>query len=377
MSGVRFFVGDLVPNFMCAASNNPRFHFETLGGRYVILSFFGSAGRDPQAEVLRFVTQDLRSQITDDKTCFFGVTTDPEDERSGRMKTMVPGIRYFWDYDTEVSSLYGAFERAGDSQEALADYRAHTLVLDPSMRVLADIPMADADRHNRLLKRLLDRLPDIDDYADVPLSAPVLIIPRVFEPSFCRKLIDYYESHDSSESGSMTEIDGYTVPKLDHSFKRRRDCQIEDEQLRAAMRRRLVRRMIPMIQKAFQFKVTRIERYIVARYDGEHGGFFKAHRDNTTRATAHRRFACTINLNAEEFTGGELCFPEFGQRTYRAPTGGAVVFSCSLLHEARPVTGGVRYATLPFLYDDQGAKTRAENLQYLKNELIDLNRQDP
>lgn len=66
----------------------------------------------------------------------------------------------------------------------------------------------------------------------------------------------------------------------------------------------------------------------------------------------------TINLNAEEFEGGELRFPEFGRRTYRAPTGGAVVFSCSMVHEALPVTRGRRYATLPFLYDDEAAKIR-------------------
>ena len=84
-------------------------------------------------------------------------------------------------------------------------------------------------------------------------------------------------------------------------------------------------------------------------------GHFRPHRDNTTKGTAHRRFAVTINLNADEYEGGDLCFPEFGPRTYRAATGGAVVFSCSLLHEARPVTLGKRYAFLPFLYDDEAA----------------------
>ena len=33
-----------------------------------------------------------------------------------------------------------------------------------------------------------------------------------------------------------------------------------------------------------------------------------------------------------------------------------MVFSCSLLHEATPVTKGTRYAVLPFLYDDAAAK---------------------
>jgi len=58
----------------------------------------------------------------------------------------------------------------------------------------------------------------------------------------------------------------------------------------------------------------------------------------------------TINLN-DDYRGGELLFPEFGDRRYRGPVGGAVVFSCALLHEVTRVTQGVRYATLPFLYD--------------------------
>jgi predicted 2-oxoglutarate/Fe(II)-dependent dioxygenase YbiX len=94
-------------------------------------------------------------------------------------------------------------------------------------------------------------------------------------------------------------------------------------------------------------------------------GWFRPHRDNTTKGTAHRKFAVTINLNAEDYEGGELRFPEFGNRLYKPPTGGAVVFSCSLMHEARPVTKGERFAFLPFLYDEAGAKLREQNLKYV------------
>jgi len=76
----------------------------------------------------------------------------------------------------------------------------------------------------------------------------------------------------------------------------------------------------------------------------------------------HRRFAVSINLNAEGVEGGDLRFPEFGSRTYRPPTGGAVVFCCALLHEATPVTRGRRYAFLPFLYDVDGQQIREANL---------------
>ena len=41
------------------------------------------------------------------------------------------------------------------------------------------------------------------------------------------------------------------------------------------------------------------------------------------------------------------------------------MFSCSLLHQALPVTQGKRYASLPFLYGDAAAKIREANNAYL------------
>ena len=48
----------------------------------------------------------------------------------------------------------------------------------------------------------------------------------------------------------------------------------------------------------------------------------------------------------QDYAGGDLVFPEFGRRPYRAPMGGAVVFSCGALHQVMPVTKGRRYAFL-------------------------------
>ena len=42
-----------------------------------------------------------------------------------------------------------------------------------------------------------------------------------------------------------------------------------------------------------------------------------------------------------------------------------MVFSCSLLHEATPVTKGKRYAFLPFLYDEEARAIRDANLDKL------------
>lgn len=373
MARRQFLVGDPAPDFDCPSTNNPKFHFSSAAGRYLVLCFYGSAGIEKNAKAIAFLTGDMRHYFDDEKISFFGISIDQADKEQVRVKQMVPGIRYFWDFEHKVSKLYGAMDDNSITEDGVITYNSFTLVLDPNLRVIACFSLNDLERHNQMLLNFLASIPAIDAYAGVPITAPILVIPRVFELDFCRKLISLYEEHGGKESGSMTEKDGYTVGKIDYSFKRRMDYTIEDEEIQAAMRARINRRIIPEIQKAFQFNVTRIERYIVACYDGEHQGFFRPHRDNTTKGTAHRRFACTINLNAEEYEGGNLRFPEFGTRTYRAPTGGAVIFSCSLLHEATPVTKGRRYATLPFLYDDAAAKIRAENLEFLTGEILNLN----
>src|SRR5262249_14991208 len=139
---------------------------------------------------------------------------------------------------------------------------------------------------------------------------------------------------------------------------------IADQEMVKQIQARFTRRIVPEILKVHQFKVTRMERYIVACYAAEDEAHFGAHRDNTTKGTAHRRFAVSVNLN-DEFEGGEVSFPEYGPRGFKPPSGGAVVFSCSLLHAVTNVTRGRRYAFLPFLYDDAAAKIREANNAFL------------
>lgn len=354
--------------FAARTSSTPRFSFDTMGGRYLVLCFYGSGTVSKNLAAFNYLAA-KRDLFDDTNICLFGVSVDPDDERLGRMRNIIPGVRHFWDFDGAVSTLYGAMQPSNASVPGPMEYRPFTLIIDPMMRILALIPMSDTEAHNRECDRILSSLTPLADHAGVELTAPVLVVPRIFEPAFCRSLIELYDTHGGRESGFMKEKDGKTIFAYDHSFKRRKDYMLEDEQVIAAARVRLYRRLLPMIEKAFQYKITRIERYIVACYTEQDKGFFSAHRDNTTKGTAHRRFAVTLNLNAEEFEGGELRFPEFGPRTYRAPTGGAVVFSCSLLHEATPVTKGIRYAFLPFLYDEEAAKLREENLKFLSEDV--------
>jgi hypothetical protein len=235
-------------------------------------------------------------------------------------------------------------------------------VLDTMLRVLAVVPIDDVATHADTVAALVAPHVPPPSGARAPSGvAPVLIVERIVEPDLCRRLIDAFETGTPEETGVMMNLPG-VEPKLvvDPYLKRRRDVRLEGE-LRELVYDRIRRRLVPEIRKSFQFSPTRVERYVVACYYASDGGFFSAHRDNQGSATAHRQFACTINLNAEDYEGGDLSFPEFGPLRYRAPTGGSAVFSCSLMHQVDPITKGQRYCLIPFMNDDRGEVVRKKN----------------
>ena len=346
--------GAPAPLFSAPSHVNPNFAFGSLGGRYILMAFLPGPG--PELDAAAGLILRHRAEFRDAERVFFGVLPDEATFRD-RAGDALP-LRWFGDWSGEVRRLYGAVDAAGGVQP-------QWVLIDPSLRIMGTAPL---DQGPAAVAHLLG-LGHPDGHAGVAMHAPVLIAPRIFEPALCRRLIDLYQADGGVPSGVMRERDGRTVGVLS-DFKKRRDATIDDPGLLAQIRTSLLRRLLPEIEKAFQFRATKIERFIVACYDAADGGYFRPHRDNTTGGTAHRQFAVSINLNAEEFEGGDLRFPEFGSRTYRPPTGGAVVFSCSVLHEATPVTRGVRYAFLPFLYDDAAAELRARN-----KHLVDLEAQ--
>ncbi|KTE14968.1 2OG-Fe(II) oxygenase [Sphingopyxis sp. H115] len=344
-------VGSAAPWFKAhVLDGNPQYTFHTVAGRAVLLFFMGSATGNG-IEAARDLLMADADRFDDSRCSFFGITIDTDDHVAGRVKTRLPGIRYILDSDRAVSQAYGACSPDSDH------YEPYIIVLDRQLRVAGRYHLPDAGKALALIDRLT-REGKPEDWA------PVLSVPRVFDRATCQRLIDLYEAEGGRDSGFMREVDGKTVSVIDHGHKRRSDVTIRDEAFCRALSARVNHCLRPVIQRAFNFDATRMERYIVACYDASVAGHFRAHRDNTTMGTAHRRFAVTINLN-DDFDGGELRFPEFGTRTYRPAPGGAIVFGCGLLHEATPVTRGRRYAFLPFLYDDEAAAQREANNQYL------------
>ncbi len=195
--------------------------------------------------------------------------------------------------------------------------------------------------------------PNSDAFGACEIPAPILVLPRVFEPGFCDDLVGLYDEKAARDSGFMRD----NVEIFDYSFKRRRDYFIEDEDVKNVILKRISLCVIPEIRKLFFMKITRMERYLVGCYSAQEEAHFRPHRDNGQVVTAHRRFALSVALN-DDFEGGELMFPEYNQQHHRIPKGWCIVFPCAILHAVTRVTEGRRYVFLPFLYDELAARIK-------------------
>jgi predicted 2-oxoglutarate/Fe(II)-dependent dioxygenase YbiX len=179
--------------------------------------------------------------------------------------------------------------------------------------------------------------------------APVLMLPDVAPPEFCRALIEFFEASSHTEGVMASFVSGAAQARVDLDKKHRRDLELQaGSPIHTAALELIAGRIAPEIKRAFQKDITFADRILIARYDDD-GGYFRRHRDNTSPQVAFREFAISLNLNTHEYEGGELLFPEYNDHRYNPATGAAVVFSASLLHEALPIKRGSRYVLLTFL----------------------------
>jgi predicted 2-oxoglutarate/Fe(II)-dependent dioxygenase YbiX len=309
--------GERAPDFAARGpSGQPARFYAYAGGRPTALVFDDSAEPDPRLTAL---VDRLHGR------------TDLALHRIGGQPAEHP-VPTWADPERAVAAAYG-----------IADGELTAVVLDPNLRVIATVTGDSVvDEVTALLAAAAHR----DAPTIVTAQAPVLLLPGALPSEWCQRLIDVW--HDAGGVDTGVERDGAEV--LDDAYKRRRDHTVRDPDLMRELSTVVGRRVMPEVRKAFAYRATRFEGFKIACYEADTGGFFRAHRDNLTRATAHRVFALTLNLN-DAYSGGELRFGEYGNQLYRPDAGAALVFSCSQLHEVREVTAGRRFVLLSFLFD--------------------------
>lgn len=222
------------------------------------------------------------------------------------------------------------------------------VVLDPGLRIAGVIT---GENPATEVVDLLDAAHHRGPPTEVRDQAPVLFVSRVLDVDQRERLIRVVEHEGDVETGVERSSEGVRGEVLDADYKRRRDHTVIDPDLLRELSSVIGRRIMPEVRKAFAFRATRFEGFKIACYDASSGGFFRAHRDNLSRSTAHRVFALTLNLN-DEYEGGQLRFPEYGNQLYRPDAGTALIFSGAHLHEVLDVTAGRRFVLLSFLYGE-------------------------
>ncbi len=315
--------GERAPDFVLPSGGTPTRFYGCAGGTRTILVFFPIHGEEDCFALLEALTE---------LTTFVVARREPKTEL---------GVRVFIDAEGAVAAAYGVPEGVG-----------RVVVLDPSLRVLRTLE-TEARSASAVAASVLDAVSELPraEPQVVLAQAPVLLVPRALEPEVCEQLMEVWRTCGNQETGVETSERQMRTHAIRNELKRRRDHTVTDESLMKMLVRVVGRSVLPEVRRAFSYPATRFEGFKIVRYDSAMGGFFRAHRDNLSPATAHRRFALTLNLN-EGYEGGELSFPEYGPIRYRPAAGEALLFSCSLLHEVTEVTSGVRFALLSFLFGE-------------------------
>jgi peroxiredoxin len=291
----RIVLGDPVPRFSAPLITGGSFDLHVSAGRWVVLSFLGSPD-NPRVDVELANLLQQADLFGDDHLIVGCVFTEPPADIAKFAAASGNALFFLADYDGAISRAFGALAMP------------RTVVLDPMLRAVTDIAWDFPEGHAETVSAVLRSLPAVDESAGVPMSAPALIVPRVFSFELCDFLTQFYEQQGGEDSGFQFDVDGKTTTLSDWRLKRRSDVTVAVPEVRELIRNQIVRRLLPEIERYYQFQATRMDRCIVACYDSEVGGHFHRHRDNVNAGAQHRRFAVSINHN-NSFTGCDLMFP--------------------------------------------------------------------
>ena len=338
MADIRLHCGDLLPRVVLPDPGGSAVDLshKTIAGRPIVL--WSVAQAEDAAHAEQFAG--LLTAFEAVEACVFAVAAGND---AAIVETLeAAGVPQLVDEGRSVAQAFGLGDEPG------------IIVVAPG----GCIAMVETGAGFRDALELCEKIFGATNESSPPAHAPVLVIENVFDPELCSTLIAMWESGQKLDNA--VAVGAGEAGRVDMSLKRRSDVHVADRALYERLGARIASRVFPEVERAYQAKMASFELPRVGCYESAAQGFFGRHRDNRTPHTAHRMFAMTVNLNTGAYAGGQLRFPEFGRQLYQPGPGGAVVFSCSLLHEALPVTSGRRFGLFSFFTDAAGAKREQE-----------------
>src|SRR5262249_21391486 len=156
-------------------------------------AFLGHPDDPRAAEVLAELLQEAHLLHPDRMVCY-GVLAAPPAEPARYADPGTGAVGVLAGYHRAIGPAHGAARMP------------RTVILDPMLPAVASIPWDSAAGHAKAVRETMRGLPSVDDSAGVPLSAPVLIVPRVLDYALCDFLIKLYESCGGEDSGFMLDV---------------------------------------------------------------------------------------------------------------------------------------------------------------------------
>ena len=165
-----------------------------------------------------------------------------------RCRALRPG--HCQNYDGAVTRLYGA-----KGMPHVPSF------LDPMLRAVAIVPWDHPNGHAAVVKQIVGSLPDVDLAAGAPITAPALIVPRVFDFDLCDFLVRALRQDRRRGFGLPARRrrqdrhgrrpSAQTPPRSSH-------CRADPAR---RMRTPIVKRLPPLIEALahFQFSATRMD----------------------------------------------------------------------------------------------------------------------
>ncbi len=319
-----------------------------LSGHSLLLAFLNGTSEDEATGLLRAIAgKRVALEASGCTVIAINANSDAAANQRIRDETAFP-------WPVACDSTGAIFASYGLHKENGAEIRLVLVTPLRQIRVWFDAPM-NYEQTLATLMDVLDEEKTAEELRWAPPHAPVLLVPNVLSAEECGKLVESFETGTPFmvRPPRPGEVAGdYKIPVYEHDRQDRVDQIIKEPDTLSFLDERIFGRVTPLIKKAFAFDVTRRENLHIARYIGRRGGHQMGHRDNTSAATAYRRFALSMSLN-DDYEGGGVVFKEFSPRPYRAAAGTALVFSSSLLHEVQETTSGTRYNLISHLFNDQ------------------------
>ena len=338
-------VGDFAPLFVLLDDGGNRRALEVLAGRHSMLVFFSAKDKNYTTRFFGALNSLLEKQGKLNMWQVF-VAGEPVDALAKVKKSLGIQALLWADSDLHVAKAFNVLDEAGDAIVPTG------FLLDRNLKIIGRHERLDPEQLAGAIVNQCANAIQQDELQQgepqiITHAAPVLLVPDVLSPEFCDHCIKEFTDGHTFQGTVGSEKDA----AMRKDVKMRTDFVVHGKLL-DQMDEKFSRSLFPEIKKVFGFDVTYREIYKIGLYSGEDKGFFKQHRDNFDTPLGNRRVAVTIHLS-DDYEGGGVRFPEYGNNIYRASKGGAVAFSASSIHEAMPVTKGKRYVIVAFLHGDQ------------------------